>query len=227
MPSPDKEQHNERDEKAHKELGLTEVPTENYLINCQQPHAEVIELATRTVWQSVEPISHNEFAQLALPDGIAPVGVGCGVMDAHYFRQSPGAKGPGPVNVRFIDGRRFIHCANPPAAGPDKPIPDGPARLMVDKHHTLIFEAGSELTLITTEAGTDLIQVISASPEGGGLLQEHAVEADEFALPLGWQLRLQPVTKRTVIDLPNPTEAWFFSNGSSFQGPVTLALEGR
>lgn len=191
-------------------------------MDCQQPHAEVLEVATRTVWQSVEPISSDEFAQLALPEGIVPVGIGSGVMDAHYFRQSPGAKTSGPVKNRFIDGRRFIHCANPPAAGPERPLPDGPARLMVDKHHTIIFEAGSELTIIRTETDTDLIQVISASPEGGGLLQENAVEADDFALPSGWQLRTEAVTEITVIDLPNPTEAWFFANGSSFQGPVTL-----
>jgi hypothetical protein len=91
---------------------------------------------------------------------------------------------------------------------------------MVDKHHTIIFEAGRELTIIRTETGSDFIQVISASPEGGGLLQENAVEADDFALPSGWHLRLEPVAERTVIDLPNPTEAWFFANGSSFQGPV-------
>jgi hypothetical protein len=201
---------------------MTEVPAENYLIDCQQPHAEVLEVATRTVWQSAEPISHEAFAQLALPEGILPVGIGSGVMDAHYFRQSPGAAAPGPVQDRFIDGRRFIHCANPPAGGPEMPIPDGPVRLMVDKHHTIIFEAGSELTIIRTETGAELIQVISASPEGGGLLQETAAQAADFALPPGWQLRLEPVAKRTVIDLPNPTEAWFFANGSSFQGPVTL-----
>ena len=73
-----------------------------------------------------------------------------------------------------------------------------------------------------TETGADFIQVITASPEGGGLLQENAVAAHEFRLPSGWQLRTEAVTKRTVIDLPHPTEAWFFSNGSSFQGPVTL-----
>ena len=201
---------------------MTEVPAETYLMDCQQPHAEVLEVATRTVWQSVEPMSREEFAQLALPEGMVPVGIGCGVMDAHYFRQSPGAEAPGPVRDRLIDGRRFIHCANPSAAGPERPIRDGPARLMVDKHHTIIFEAGRELTIIRTETGSDFIQVISASPEGGGLLQENAVEADDFALPSGWHLRLEPVAERTVIDLPNPTEAWFFANGSSFQGPVIL-----
>jgi hypothetical protein len=95
---------------------------------------------------------------------------------------------------------------------------------MVDKHHTITFEAGSELTIIRTETGKDFIQVISASPEGGGLLQENAVETDEISLPSDWQLRTETVAERTVIDLPNPTEAWFFANGSSFQGPVTLSV---
>ncbi len=204
---------------------MTEIPAANYLIDCQQPHAEVLEVATRTVWQSVEPISSAEFAALALPEGMVPVGLGCGVMDMHYFRQSPGAEAPGPVRDRRIDGRRFIHCANPPAAGPERPIPDGPARLMVDKHHTIIFEAGSELSIIRTETGAEFIQVISASPQGGGILQDNAVEADDFELPSDWYLRSERVTKRTVIDLPNPTVAWFFANGSSFQGPVTLFSE--
>ena len=203
---------------------MNETPAANYLVDCQQPHAEVLEVATRNVWQSVEPISREEFAALTLPEGVVPVGVGCGVMDAHYFRQSPGAAAPGPVRDRIIEGRRFIHCANPPAAGPESPIPDGPARLMVDKHHTIIFEAGRELTIIRTENGADFIQVISASPEGGGLLQDNAVEADDFALPSGWHLRLEPVVERTVINLPNPTEAWFFPDGSSFQGPITQFL---
>ncbi|MCR9278676.1 MAG: hypothetical protein NXH85_11945 [Pseudomonadaceae bacterium] len=200
---------------------MAEVPQQNVLIDCQQPHAEVIEIATRTVWQSVEPISEDSFQALALPEGIARVGLGCGVMDAHYFRQSPGADAPGPVTDRFIDGRRFIHCANPPAAGADRPPGDGPLRLVVDKHHTLIFDAGSDMTLIRTEGGSDLIQVISASPQGGGLLQQQPAQEDALQLPRGWQLRVEHAAERTVIELPNPTEAWFFDNGASFQGPVT------
>ena len=203
---------------------MPEVPAENYLTNCQQPHAEVIEVATRRVWQSVEPISREAFEQLALPEGISPVGRGAGVMDAHYFRQSPGAKGPGPVRDRVIDGRRFIHCANPPAAGAEQPIAGGPARLMVDKHHSLIFEAGSELTILRTDTGVDFIQVISASPEGGGLLQKGPVQTDGVTLPPGWHLRSEPAKARTVVDLPNPTEAWFFVDGSSFQGPITIPV---
>ena len=206
----------------HEDLRLNEIPAANYLVDCQKPHAEVLEVSTRTVWQSVEPISREEFAALNLPVGVVAVGIGCGVMDTHYFRQSPNAAAPGPMRDRIIEGHRFVHCANPPAAGPEKPIPNGPVRLMVEKHHTIIFEAGRDLSIIRSKTGADFIQVISASPEGGGLLQGHAVEADHFELPSGWQLRSVPVTKRTTIDLPNPTEAWFFANGSSFQGPIAF-----
>ncbi len=202
---------------------MTDTPAQNYLVDCQQPHAEVIEVSTRAVWQTIEPLTREALAQLTLPDGIAPIGVGTGVMDAHYFRQSPGADAPGPVRVRIIDDVGFIHCATPSVTGPEQPIPDGPARLMVDKHHTIIFEAGSEIAIIRMENGAEMVQVISATPEGGGLLQKDTVPAKDFSLPPRWQLRIEKVAKRTEIDLPNPTEVWFFADGSSFQGPVNLA----
>jgi len=205
---------------------MIDVPEENYLVDCQQPHSEIIDVTARTVWQSVDPMTREELAGLSLPQGLAPLGTGRGVMDAHYFRQSPGAHAPSRVRDRFIDGRRFIHCASPPANGPEHPIPGGPARLIVDKHHTIIFDAGRELNLIRNDSGTEFVQVIGASPDGGGLLQDQGVDADNFTLPEGWQLRTAPVKTRTVIDLPHPTEAWFFADGSSFQGPVTLVAAG-
>jgi len=200
---------------------MTEIPSTNHIIDCHLPHAEVLESETRAVWQSVDPISREEFATLDLPEGFVPIGLGRAVMDSHYFRQSPGASTSGPVSVRIIDGRRFIHCANPPENGSEQPIANGPVRLMVDKHHTIVFEAGRELSIIRTEDGADYVQVISASPEGGGLLQEDTVQAYNFTLPSGWQLRSEQVSERTVIHLPNPTEAWFFPDGSSFQGPIS------
>ncbi len=199
---------------------MAEIPTTNHIIDCHLQHAEVLEKATRTIWQSVEPVSREELAALKLPDGFVPVGFGRGVMDAHYFRQSPGASEPGPVNDMIIEGQRFIHCANTPASAPETPIAGGPARLWVDKHHTLVFEAGRELSIIRTEQGAEYVQVISASPEGGGLLQKQAVGAADMMLPSGWRIRTELVADRTVTSLPNPTEAWFFPDGSSFQGPL-------
>ncbi len=42
----------------------------------------------------------------------------------------------------------------------------------------------------------------------------------ELPLPEGWSLRTEKFESRTTVRLPNPTQAWFFANGASFQGPV-------
>jgi hypothetical protein len=41
-------------------------------------------------------------------------------------------------------------------------------------------------------------------------------------MPEGWCLRTEKLFARTTIHLPHPTEAWFFENGVSFQGPVEV-----
>ena len=75
--------------------------------------------------------------------------------------------------------------------------------------------------------GKEYIQVISASSEGGGIMQKGSVQQDtasssEAELPEDWHLRTKTFQARTTIHLPNPTECWFFANGSSFQGVVEL-----
>jgi len=194
------------------------VPEHNRLIDCRELHGEVLDLATGTVWQSRQPISRDEYAGLDLPAKHVKVGIGSGVMDAHYFRRSPGADADGPVAERRIGGHLFIHCANPPPGGPETPVGDDPKLLRVDKHHSLIFEAGTGFGVIRLPDGRDFVQVITATPKGGGLLQRNASSA--FDLPDGWSLRIEKFATRTTLHLPNPTEAWFFANGASFQGPV-------
>jgi hypothetical protein len=145
-------------------------------------------------------------------------------MDAHYFRRSPGAEADGPVAERDVEGHLFIHCANPPKGGPESPVGDDPRLLRVDKHHSLIFEAGAEVDVIRLPDRRDFVQVIAATPRGGGLLQPEAAPPSGlgFRLPEGWTLRTEKLTVRTTIHLPHPTQAWFFENGASFQGPVDL-----
>jgi hypothetical protein len=75
--------------------------------------------------------------------------------------------------------------------------------------------------------GREYIQVISASPEGGGIMQQGSVQQESASsrdtlLPEGWHLRTVNFQTRTTIHLPNPTEAWFFANGASFQGVVEI-----
>ena len=200
---------------------IFDIPEHNILVDCQSPHAELLDLSTGTVWQSHRPISREAYEAMALPASFRKLGLGRGVMDAHYFRRSPGADTDGPVSKRDVDGHLFIHCANPPENGPESVAEEGPLLLRVDKHHTLIFEARREVDVMTLPDGREYVQVIAAAAEGGSLLQQTGAPADgDLKLPRGWVLRTEKVAERTTVDLPNPTEAFFFANGASFQGPV-------
>ncbi|MAI79226.1 MAG: hypothetical protein CL917_09815 [Deltaproteobacteria bacterium] len=194
----------------------------NMLIDCHKLHGELLNRENGTVWQTHGPISREEYLALELPENMVKVGVGVGMMDQHFFRRSPGAEVDGPVAEFEISGHLFIHCANPPKGGPETPIENGPKLLRVDKHHSLIFDAGSDVFSVRDQEGQDFVQVIQASPEGGGILQPsgNAQSGLDTLLPEGWLLRSKKVESKTTIHLPNPTQAWFFANGASFQGPV-------
>jgi len=201
-------------------MASQEVSTHNVLVDCQALHAELLDLETRTVWQSHRPISREAYLALELPVELVKVGIGAGAMDEHYFRRSPGAEADGPVAEREVAGHLFIHCANPPKGGAETPVGDDPKLMRVDKHHSLIFDQGREILVIRDADGRDFVQVITASPGGGGWLQEVATGTSGIRLPEGWSLRPERLASRTTIHLPNPTQAWFFANGASFQGPV-------
>ena len=190
----------------------------NLLVDCGKPHCELLDLELGVVWQSHGPITQEAYDALELPAKWIKVGIGVGVMDEHFFRRSPGANEDGPLAEREVDGHLFIHCANPPAGGPETPVGPDPRLLRVDKHHSLIFAEGRSVQVLRDTDGRDYVQVIGASPEGGGVMQEGP--AAEAHPPEGWSLRHEPFEARTTIDLPHPTQAWFFANGESFQGPV-------
>lgn len=189
------------------------------MVDCRELHAELLDLETGTVWQSHRPITRETYEALSLPPSLVKVGIGAGVMDAHYFRRSPGAATDGKVAERDVAGHLFVHCANPPREGPETPVGEDPRLLRVDKHHSLVFESGREVDVVRLPDGRDFVQVIAASPAGGSLLQSRDAGA-ALRLPEGWALRSEKFASRTTIHLPHPTQAWFFANGASFQGPV-------
>ena len=205
MPSPQMPAHN------------SQIPEHNWMVDCHELHAELLDLETGTVWQSQQPISREACKVPDLPPNLRRVALGRGVMDAHYFARSPGAEADGPVAERDVEGHLFIHCANPPKGGPETPVGGDPKLLRVDKHHSLIFEAGREVDVIRLPDGRDFVQVVAvtASQAGGELRLP-----EQFALPSGWVMRTEKLAARTTIHLPHPTQAWFFENGASFQGPI-------
>ena len=203
-------------------MSESEIPAHNFIVNPHELHSELLDLESRTVWQSQQPITREEYSALAVPSTFRKVGIGVGVMDEHYFRRSPGMEKDGPVAEQMFEEHLFIHCANPPKGGPESPVGDNPLLMRVDKHHSLLFEEGREVDVLRLPDGRDFVQVIAAAPLGGSLLQDKDDPAVSCAthLPQGWNVRTEKLTAHTTIHLPNPTEAWFFKSGVSFQGPI-------
>ena len=198
---------------------MSAIPKQNYPIDCQQPHAELLDVESGTVWQSLLPMDRDTYRALALPETVLRIGLGQGVMDEHYFRQSPGAAAAGPVTQREIAGFQWIHCANPPADFADVLAADGPARLLVDKHHSLVFAAGRDVTALRNPDGARYIQVIAPRRDSSPVANA-SEEPGLAGFPEGWTAVTVHFHTRTSVHLPNPTEAWFLSDGSSYQGPL-------
>lgn len=191
--------------------GTVRPPTATPLVRAQDLHGEVLDPSTRNVWQSLEPISRDDYDALPLEPGWLRVGVGRGAMDEHWFTRSLGRDEDGPMELLELGGRRFGLCARP-ASEPSQPAgADGPRMLLVDKHHVVRFSAGRQ------------VAVLADSGEGRFV---HVIEGGEAKAPLivprGWKLSRVSLTDDWVVALPNPATVFFFANGDSFQGPVVL-----
>ena len=112
------------------------------MVGAQELHMEILDPTTRNVWQSLEPVTRGEYDAFRLEAGFVKVGIGRGAMDEHWFDRSPGANASGPMEVRKFGGREFGLCARPASAPELLFGPDGPRRLLVEKHHVMRFTAG-------------------------------------------------------------------------------------
>jgi hypothetical protein len=147
---------------------------------------------------------------MVLEAPLVKVGLGRAAMDAHWFRRSPGAPEDGAVELRELYGREFLFCAMPEVAGLGESVePGGPRRLMVNKHHSLLYRAGRSLDFLRLPEGLELVHVIAAD-EG----------APPLKLPEGWTRESVVLESDFVVHLPCPATVFFFPNGDSFQGPV-------
>jgi hypothetical protein len=182
------------------------------MVGARELHGEVLDPGTGNVWQSLEPITREEYQALPLEPGWLRVGVGTGAMDEHWFARSPGADEDGPMELREIGGRRFGLCARP-ASAPTRPAgPDGPRLLLVQKHHVIRFVAGREVPVLLHPDRERFV---------------HVIEGDEgkapLALPAGWKLESVKLAEDWVLQLPTPTTVFFFPNGDSYQGPLAAS----
>lgn len=177
----------------------------NVVASPRESRGEIIDLATREVWQDWNPTPRSWWDGLALEAPLAKAGYGSGSMDRMWFRRSPGSEADGPVREREIAGRRFFCCARAP-----EDIGEGnPRRMLVDKHHTLVYAAGREVRILTTADGKSFVLVVDGAP---------GAPAPE--LPDGWQVHDVHIDADWVVELPAPTETYWFEGMISYQGPI-------
>jgi hypothetical protein len=179
------------------------------MLGAQELHGEILDPSTGNVWQSLEPITREDYHGLPLEPGWLRVGAGIGAMDEHWFARSPGGSEDGPMELREIGGHSFGLCARP-ASAPTQPAgSDGPRLLLVQKHHVIRFVAGREVPVLLHPDGERFVHVIEGG-EGKAPL----------ALPEGWKLESVKLAEDWVLQLPTPTTVFFFPNGDSYQGPL-------
>jgi hypothetical protein len=185
------------------------VPARNVTVTPRELHMEVFDQASGDVWLCSDPVTREEYKAFAPEPPLVKSGLGTGRMDAAFFTRSPGAAEDGPLEQRVIEGRDFVLVARPEL--PFETPPAGhPLRITVHKHHVVFFEAGVPLLVVRLPDGRDFVHVVERRFAG------------ERSLPEGWVLRSLVPAGRLRVELPAPTTVFFFSNGESFQGPVTL-----
>lgn len=171
---------------------------------------ELMNLETRDVWLSASPVAPDFFRTLDVKPPWIKLGAAHGAMDGAFFRRSPGAEVDGPVEVREFGGHRFLRVARP--AKPARRASGGaPMRLVVDKHHTVEFNAGAELRILWT---TDGGRYVEASRGAG------AERPDLMKLEPGMRLQAVRLARPWTIEIPAPATVYFFTTLDVFHGPV-------
>ena len=85
------------------------------MIEAKLPRAELIDTAMREVWQTLAPITREQYDALDTPEGWHRVGLGSGAKDEHWFRRRLGSKPPGDLSLRRLSGvaRGLIRLIRP------------------------------------------------------------------------------------------------------------------
>ncbi len=171
---------------------------------------EIIDGPQGIAWMAVD-ITDVEFEALALPAGWIsnPRDLEASLGE---FLMSPGETEPGRFDEIDLLGHRWRHVATLSERG--QPADDGGLLVStrVDKHHRLTFEAGLQMTTLT-------------SPEGEAYLRitrDPARTQEVPTVPDGWALATFAPEETTVVVLTPPTILLRTDNQDSFQGPVDL-----
>ena len=178
------------------------------ILNSRELHVELIEPSSLRAWISLEPMTQEQLQALPLPADLAPVAIGRTAMAEQWFNRSPDQEEDGPMRSRAIGNYQFGHCAR--GLEVSQPFgPEGPRRVQVDKCHGGRFEAGSRVPVLIGPEGRRFVHIVDAG-----------ADPDSLTLPEGFAFEWLTLTEDWVFQLPNPTTAYFFETGDSYQGPT-------
>jgi hypothetical protein len=181
------------------------------IVRPRDPHVELLDTVTNDVWMSLEPVSPERNRSLVAPLPLLRIAQWTGAMDRSVYHRSPGADEDGPLEERDIDGIRFVLTARPDFPAPE-PAPGYPHRVDVEKHQTIEFDAGRDVLVLTLPHGETFLHVIEP-PAGDERVRD---------LPPGWVVTSRHLDAPLRVRLPDVTTVFFWPNGESFQGPVSL-----
>ncbi|MEL7446273.1 MAG: hypothetical protein AAGK02_10720 [Pseudomonadota bacterium] len=178
------------------------------IANSRKLHAELIEPSTMRAWISLEPMEQEDFQALPLPADLAPAAIGRTAMEEHWFSRSPDQDEDGPMRLREVGSYQFGHCAR--ALDVSQPFgPEGPRRVLVEKFQGGRFKSGSQVPFLVDPEGRRFVHIVDCGADPKSL-----------TIPEGFEFQQLSLTEDWVFQLPNPTTAYFFDTGDSYQGPI-------
>ncbi len=165
------------------------------------------------VWGNQE-ITTPEYDALVLPPGWLRNEPREGVGQAGQFLRSPGLPADGQFTTQELYGFTWLHQASVVGVGGNL----DPGGLLtantVEKHHELVWPAGSNATVLTAPGGEQYILVSRDAQR----------TSDTPTLPPGWTLDVRLVASDILVQLPLQTTVIRADNEDSFQGPVPASV---
>lgn len=168
------------------------------------------------VWINQEAMTLEDFEALPLEAGWFRNQPREGEPDGGTFAMSPGAAEEGDFTVADHYGHPWMHNATVVAA--NQSVDEGGLLTanLVAKHHTVTWNAGRTLFVLTSPEGEHYVRV---SRDAGRTLEVPT-------LPPDWSLAEQTIDAELSFELPNPTVNIRADNEDSFQGPVAAEVLG-
>jgi hypothetical protein len=192
----------------------TGIPIENFHPIEPGLHMEIIDTKTMQVWQTMANVTLEDDRTLTLEDPYRKAGIGALAGYCSYFRRSPDAEVSGPMQTMELGGHRWSHCAIP-GGPPSFPAgPDGPRLMAVNKHHSIVYAAGTDLRYLESPTGEIYVHVIDGHQGTKDLL-----------IPEKWFFGTIRLERETTVELPCPTSVFFFTatqGTESYQGPIGM-----